>query len=141
MDSNKSVTASFTKIVVTPITYTLITAANAGGTVSAGGTFNSAATPTVTATPAIWFQFNGWTGDFPAGQQTNPVITIIMDANKSVTASFSEIVVNPITYILTTITNTGGTVSAGGTFNSGATPTLLLSQIQAFFSLWTGDFQ
>ena len=141
MDADKTVTASFTEIEVNPITYILTTIANPGGTVSAGGTFNSGATPTVTATPATGFQFNGWTGDFPAGQQNNPTITILMDANKTVTASFTEIEVNPITYILTTIANAGGTVSAGGTFNSGATPTVTATPATGFlFNVWTGDF-
>jgi uncharacterized repeat protein (TIGR02543 family) len=140
MDADKTVTASFTEIVVNPITYILTTNANAGGTVSAGGTFNSGATPTVTATPAPGYQFSGWTGDVPLGQQNNASFTITMDANKQVTASFTEIVVNPITYILTTNANAGGTVSAGGTFNSGATPTVTATAATGFqFNGWAGD--
>jgi uncharacterized repeat protein (TIGR02543 family) len=140
MDADKTVTASFTEIVVNPITYILTTNANAGGTVSAGGTFNSGATPTVTATPAPGYQFSGWTGDVPLGQQNNASFTITMDANKSVTASFTEVIGNPITYILTTNANAGGTVSAGGTFNSGATPTVTATAAPGYqFSGWTGD--
>jgi uncharacterized repeat protein (TIGR02543 family) len=141
MDANKSITASFTEIVVNPTQYTLLTAATAGGTVSAGGIFNSGATPSVTAAPATGYQFSGWTGDVPVGQEDSQTITITMDANKSVTAIFTEIVVNPVTYTLITNANAGGTVSAGGTFNSGATPNVTATPASGYqFSGWTGDF-
>ena len=85
VNSNLSVTANFT---ASTTTYTLTTTASpaAGGSVSGGGSYASGATATVTATPAAGYTFSGWSG--AATGTTNPT-TITMNANKSVTATFT----------------------------------------------------
>ncbi len=71
-------------------TYTVTIAASGSGTTSPGpGTYTVQAgtAVTVTATPASGATFTGWSG--AATGTTNPV-TIAMDANKTLTASFSS---------------------------------------------------
>ncbi len=85
MNSNKSVTASFT--VIPPATYTLTTSASpvAGGTVSGGGTYAAGAVATVTATPATGYVFVNWSGN---ASGTTPTTTVTMSADRSATANF-----------------------------------------------------
>jgi len=83
MDSDKSITANFVR------QYTLTIAAGTGGTTNpAQGTYahDSGAQVFVHAIPSSGYQFSGWSGD--ASGTTNP-ITITMDSNKSITASFT----------------------------------------------------
>ena len=73
------------------IQHTLTIIAGSNGTTSptAGtSTHDYGAQVQVTATPESGYQFSGWTGD--ASGTTNP-ITITMDADKSITASFTAI--------------------------------------------------
>ncbi|WP_281987546.1 InlB B-repeat-containing protein [Aquimarina aggregata] len=69
------------------VTYFLTTNAVGQGTVSGGGTYNEGVSATLTATPAVGWQFDGWSGALTGG--TNPS-SIIMNADKNVTATFTE---------------------------------------------------
>ena len=89
MDSNKTVTANFTPIVITYYTLTTSASPSAGGSVSTnpGGTsFASGTQVTLTATPAGGYTFSGWSGD-ATGTATS--VTVTMDSNKTVTANFA----------------------------------------------------
>jgi len=82
MDSDKSIKANFQ--------YTLTIAAGTGGTTNPSpGThaFDTGTDATVTAVPNSGYQFSNWSGD--ASGTTNP-ITITMDSDKSIIASFSK---------------------------------------------------
>ena len=86
MDANKTVTAVFVKA---PKVLT-ITATN--GTVTTNpnptnGAYADGTSVELTATPDTGYQFDGWTGD--ATGLTNP-LTVIMDADKNITATFIE---------------------------------------------------
>ncbi|MBN1319726.1 MAG: matrixin family metalloprotease, partial [Thermoleophilia bacterium] len=75
----------------TPPTYTLTTNVVGSGTINVNpqqATYTSGTPVTLTATPASGWQFNGWSGAVTGS--TNPV-TITMDANKTVTATFTEV--------------------------------------------------
>ncbi|MEO0472727.1 MAG: carbohydrate-binding domain-containing protein, partial [Bacteroidota bacterium] len=85
MDGNKSVTANFSAIP----TYSLnVTAANGAVSLSpAGGNYQAGTVVTMTANPNTGYDFDNWSGDAIGG--SNP-IQITMDANKNVTANFSQ---------------------------------------------------
>ncbi len=74
-----------------PVTYTLTTNSVGQGSISGGGTYNDGETATVTATASSGWQFDGWSGSLSGS--SNPGM-IVMNADKSVTATFSEIVDN-----------------------------------------------
>lgn len=72
-------------------TYTLSVAPDdprRGQVTPTGGTFNAGQSVELTATASNYFQFAGWGGDL--GGSTNPV-TITMDGDRVITATFSEV--------------------------------------------------
>ena len=101
------------------------------------GVYRTGATATLTATPAAGFQFSGWSGDLAGA--TNPA-TLLMDANKNVTANFTAI---PPPRILTVNTTGSGTVVVNPMhdfYDDGSTVTLAATPAAGFqFSGWNGD--
>lgn len=88
MNSNHSVSASFTQIQNNQ--YTLTATASGSGGVSlspSGGTYSAGTVVTVTATAGSGWHFNSWSGDLSG--TTNPS-TITMSANRSITANFAQ---------------------------------------------------
>ena len=83
MNANKSVTANFTAI-----TYTLTVSATNGTVTKTPDqtSYTSGETVTLQATPNTGYTFSGWSGDLTG--TTNPA-TLMMNANKSVTANFT----------------------------------------------------
>jgi uncharacterized repeat protein (TIGR02543 family) len=121
--------------------YTLTTGSNpsAGGTVSvspAGGSYAAGTNAVLTATAAAGYQFAGWSGD--ASGTTNP-LTVTMDANKNITATFT--VVTPTQYTLTTTVAGQGSVSpSSGTYASGTIVSITATPVAGWqFSGWSGD--
>jgi uncharacterized repeat protein (TIGR02543 family) len=90
MDSNKSLTASFSVAVsASAATYTLDLAVNGNGSTSpAAGShaYASGSSVQVTATPAGGSIFTGWSGAATGAAKT---VTIAMDSNKILTAHFA----------------------------------------------------
>ncbi|MGX8796610.1 InlB B-repeat-containing protein [Fusibacter sp. JL298sf-3] len=142
MNANKSVTAVFEETQTTPdpdpvTEYTLSTGVTGQGSVSGGGTYTEGTEVTVTATPASGWTFVGWEG---AVSGTEASATVTMDANKSVTAIFEEIVVEPTEYTLTTGTKGQGSVSGGGTYTEGTEVTVTATPAEGWtFVGWEGD--
>jgi hypothetical protein len=84
VDGNKSVTASFTPV------YTLAVSTKGKGSVTlspAGGAYLEGTVVTLTARPGSGFRFTGWSGSLSG--TTNPA-TLVMNGNKSVTATFKK---------------------------------------------------
>jgi uncharacterized repeat protein (TIGR02543 family) len=84
MDSNKSVSASFTT------TYTLSVSIRRKGSVvldPPGGVYVAGTQVTLTAVPATGWRFEGWSGALSG--TTNPA-TLLMNGDRSVTASFRK---------------------------------------------------
>jgi hypothetical protein len=87
VDGAKSVTASFT------VSYKLSVSTKGKGSVSvspagSGGYYPAGTTVTLTATPRTGYGFVGWSGALSG--TTNPA-TLLLDANKSVTATFRRL--------------------------------------------------
>ncbi len=113
---NATYTAYFA---VTPVTYYTITTnvSPAGaGTVSGGGTYPEGASVTLTATSNNGYTFDHWQD----GNTQNPR-TITVTSNATYTATFTQ-----DNYQITTAANppAGGTVTGGGSYHYGDTPTL-----------------
>ena len=128
MNGAKTVTANFGTS-----QFALTTAANpvAGGTVTGGGTYNSGTNVTVTATANSGYQFASWSG---ACSGTGSCV-VTMDSAKTVTANFTQL------FTLTTAANpvAGGTVTGGGTYNSGTNVTVTATANSGYqFASWTG---
>ncbi|WP_299680919.1 InlB B-repeat-containing protein [uncultured Tenacibaculum sp.] len=135
MDADKTVTAMFSKIQRT------LTVNATNGSVSTSpnptsGTYDDGTSVELTATPATGYQFDGWSGD--ATGTTNP-LTLVMDADKTVTAMFSKI------QRILTINATNGSVStnpnpAGGTYDDGTSVELTATPATGYqFDGWSGD--
>ncbi|WP_051205365.1 InlB B-repeat-containing protein [Salinimicrobium xinjiangense] len=88
MNANKNITANFTLIPAN--TYTLnVTAQN--GTVAKDPnqqSYNSGSTVRLTATPANGYEFSSWSGD---ASGTNNPLSVTMNANKNITANFTQV--------------------------------------------------
>lgn len=77
-------------------TYTLSASVVGSGTVTpTSGTYDEGTTVTITAKPASGYLFTGWSGN--ATGTTNP-LSVTMDANKTITATFTAIPIQTITY-------------------------------------------
>ena len=123
-----------------PPTFTLTTNTTGTGSISlnpAGGSYASGTTVAATATPAAGWQFTGWSG--AATGTTNPV-NILMNANKTLTANFTQTQAQQFT--LTTNTTGNGSVSlnpAGGTYSSGTTVAATATPAAGWqFTGWSG---
>ncbi len=140
MDADKWVTATFSLIPVTP-TYTLTTHVAGNGVVALdppGGVYTAGTQVTLTATPDSGWYFAGWTGDL---NTANAVEHLTLDANKVVTATFTQEPV--ITYTLTTHVAGNGAVTLdppGGVYTAGTQVTLTATPDSGwYFAGWTGD--
>jgi len=89
MGSNKNVTATFSQLPVNQYSLTFNTTGQGSVTLNPpGGVYDEGTVVTLTAVPDSGWQFDNWSGDLSGS--TNPT-TITMNANKTVTANFSEV--------------------------------------------------
>ncbi len=87
MDANKNVTATFTQL--PPVTLTVNKVGNGTVTLNpAGGSYAVGTVVQLSAAPDAGWYFSGWSGDLTG--TTNPA-SITMNANKTVTATFTEV--------------------------------------------------
>lgn len=121
MNDNKTLTAYFQQTLY--MLTTNVSPAN-GGTVSRSPnqtTYTAGTSVTVTATPASGYIFKGWTG---ASLSTNSTITISMDGEKTLTASFGLPDAKRFTVYFNGNGTTGGTAPTAITADSGSSITL-----------------
>ena len=97
--------------------YSVTTSSNptAGGGTSGGGTFNQGTLVTVTAVPNLNYSFVNWT-EGTTVVSTNSSYAFVLNGNRNLVANFS---LNQFTITLSANPTAGGTVSGGGTYNSG----------------------
>ena len=132
MDQNREITATF---VSTVTRYTLTTSASpsGGGTLTGAGTYDSGTAVTVTATPNLGYRFVEW-GGACLGSGT---CSVTMTADRSVTATFATTPTHRL--IARAQPAAGGTVSGGGTYNSGTVVTVTATPNSGYrFDRWSG---
>ena len=105
-----------------------------------GGTFASGTTLSLFATPETDWAFASWSGDVPAGRETDKSLTITVDGEKSLVAQFSQTICR--------LTLTTNPVDSGGitkqpsqdAFVCGADATLTALSTPGWeFAGWSGD--
>ena len=85
--------------------FTLIVNSSEGGSVNTvGGEYNKGSNVTITATPNQGYVFSGWSGN---SNSTEPSITLVMEGNISITATFTQIINK---YTLQVLSTEGGNV-------------------------------
>ncbi|MGY3089348.1 putative repeat protein (TIGR02543 family) [Hymenobacter sp. UYAg731] len=111
----------------TPGPFTLTTAVFGSGTITKSPsqtTYANGTSVTLTATPAAGFQFSGWSG--AATGTANP-LSVTMNANKNITATFTAIPAGQsvISYTLVNADTNGDiqTLTTGATLNLATLPT------------------
>ncbi len=139
MDGNKGVTATFSEIPLQE--YSLSATTSGSGSVTfnpAGGVYPADTQVQVTAAPASGWQFDGWSGNLSGS--ANPA-TVAMNANKNVTANFSEATVEEFT--LSAMVTGSGSVTlnpAGGTYLAGTQVQLTADAASGWqLDSWGGD--
>jgi uncharacterized repeat protein (TIGR02543 family) len=105
VDAAKSVTATFTAN-----SYTLGVTTVGTGSVTGAGAYTYGQTASLAATPGTGWLLAGFSGAVVSS--TSPA-TVLMDGNKSVTATFVR-----QTYALNTSVSGSGSITAGGTYNA-----------------------
>ncbi len=140
MDSDKDIVANFIESEEEDSTYTLTITVVGEGTVSPeSGKYEMGDTVTITASETDDnYVFSEWSGDI---SDTNLTATVIMDTNKSITATFVEI--DSAYYTLTVSTEGEGSVEvtpSADSYLKGTTVTLTASADTGYaFESWTGD--
>src|SRR5262245_2103635 len=124
----------------TPQNFTLTTNVSGTGTVTRSpnaASYPSGTVVTLTATPGSGFQFAGWSGDLTGS--ANPA-AITMNANKTVTATFTPVGTGPFTLTITVVGS--GTVTRSpnqATYPNGTVVTLTATAANGFqFQGWSG---
>lgn len=115
-------------------TYTVTVSVNnpAMGSVSGGGTYNSGATATLTATANSGYHFDHWQDN-----NTQNPRTITVTGNATYTAYFAANSPSQYTITVNSANPAMGSVSGGGTYNSGATATLTATANSGYhFTHW-----
>jgi len=137
MDSDKNLTAHFDIM----RTHTLRVVADPSGKGSiilspAGGAYITGTEVTLTAIPMPGYQFSRWSGDTSS---TNPSVSVTMDSNKVIVASF----VQSYTLTLTIYPSGDGIVDLdppGGGYANGTKVTLAAVPTPGYlFSHWSGN--
>ncbi|KKS99802.1 MAG: hypothetical protein UV76_C0017G0002 [Candidatus Nomurabacteria bacterium GW2011_GWA2_43_15] len=106
---------------ITTYTLTINKAGTGSGTVTGAGTYNSGQTATATASASAGSIFTGWSGDCSG---TNSSVSVLMDANKTCTATFVLMVVPTLTTSAVTGVTSNSVTSGGNvTSDGGATIT------------------
>ena len=127
---------SVTQTAIPQYTITANASPTNGGTVSGGGTYNQGATCTLTATPASGYEFLYWKkGNTQVS--TNATYSFTVTENATYTAYFQQAAPTQYTITVNANNNAWGTVSGGGTYNSGATCTLHATPASGYqFDSW-----
>ena len=137
VNSNRTLMANFTG---QSQQYTISVSANPnnGGTVSGDGTYYEGESCTVRATPNTGYTFTNWTENGNV-VSTQSRYTFIVTGNRTLVANFQA---QGFTITATADPVNGGTVTGGGTYNSGQSCTLTATPATGYnFVNWTKNGQ
>jgi hypothetical protein len=123
-------------------TYTLSVNVEGSGTVTpTRGTYLSGTVVSLSAMPDEGWQFDSWRGDVTDNGST--VLPLLMDANKVITATFTELITPTpsVSYTLSVSVEGSGTVTpTTGTYLSGTVVSLSAMPDEGWqFAGWSGD--
>lgn len=149
IDADKTVTANFFESITPTFALTVLTNPPGAGTIQVSpppngtnGTYVQGTLVTLTAIAIGANAFTNWTG---AVSSTSNQITVVMDADKSVTANFVPVIAPRFTLTLTVSPVGAGLVigspppGSNGTFSAGTIVALLARPNAGFrFVRWTG---
>jgi len=120
--------------------YMLISQAAGDGTISRDPDeiFYAPGTPvSVLASANPHSHFTGWTGDVPPGEESNPSIAVILDANKNLTAHFG---IDQHTLVVNTVNGSVQRNPDQASYDYGSTVSLTaMPDTGHYFLGWTGD--
>ena len=124
----------------TPSTHTLTASVSPSGSgsvscnpSSSNGVYNHGTSVTITPSAATGYTFSNWTVD--GATQSGNTCTVTMDQDHNVVANFT---LNTYTVQVSASPSNGGTVSGGGTFNHGTSPTVTATEATGYhFVNWT----
>ena len=143
MNGPKSVMGNFSPLPPPPVQYSLIVNVSGSGSVTKNpdkASYNQGDQVTLSATPGGGYSFGSWGGD--ASGSTNPV-TLTMNGNKTVTATFTQAPAPPTQYSLTVNVVGSGSVTKNPdkpSYNAGDQVTLTATPGSGYsFSNWSGD--
>jgi len=131
MNGNKAVTATFTQN-----TYTLTVTTSGSGSVDLNNTgpYHYGDVVELTATPALGWSCSGWSGDLTGS--ANPT-TILIDADKAVTATFTQ---NTYTLTVTILGSGSVDLNNSGPYHYGDIVGLTANPAAGWsFNHWNGD--
>lgn len=133
MDGNKSISANFEKVIIYGLTKSAINGSII--TTPAGSTFEADTKITVTANANVGYKFKGWSGDLSG--MSNPA-TIVMDANKSITANFEKSILFELKK--SAVNGSISTKPSGSTLEEGTNVTVrAIADFGYKFTGWGGD--
>jgi endoglucanase len=129
MDQDRNLTANFGIL-----QKVLSLNAGPGGTVTGANTYDYGSEANISAAANTSYQFLNWTGDGVTGANASTT-TVTMDQDRNLTANFS--LLQPI---LTLTSESGGSVSGGGTYSYGEMVTIVATPDSGFrFLDWNGS--
>jgi len=106
----------------------------------AAGAYDFGTMVTLAARADSGYQFDGWSGDLSPASGTNPA-TITMDADKSVTATFTALPPPQYTLSVNVVGSGNATLNpSGAVHNAGTVVTLTATPAAGYqFAVWSGD--
>ncbi|MCW4029225.1 MAG: PQQ-binding-like beta-propeller repeat protein [Candidatus Bathyarchaeota archaeon] len=134
VDANKSVTATFAQIQQSIYTLTINTVGQGSVSRNASAPYTQNQAVELTATAASGYQFAGWSGDLVG--QTNPA-TIIMDQNKTITATFTKTGTYTVTFTQTGLPQgTSWSVMLNGKTQTSSEETITFTNVAKGICVW-----
>lgn len=147
MDSNHTLTAVYSPPTQGGANYNIVATAEPsnGGSVSGGGSYTANASVSLQASPASGYQFLNWTVNTTAQNggavySADPNLSFAAIAPLSLVANFTQNGVGPSITTTAAPTN-GGTVSGGGTYQSGQIAPVTATPASGWeFGTWTDEY-